>query len=147
MDVLAELEDLKHLIRARVPLHIQDRLGFHRRKRRLESRVKADPDIIMITTGNDRRTEGHDWYRGEQINFMPSRTNLFEKNAIEDYVLKGWLPDKPFISKSDCITAFGSCFAEHVTDFANSISQGLHHAARATEHPSLGENSLRASEL
>src|SRR5207244_12210451 len=62
MDVLAELEDLKHLIRARVPLHIQDRLGFHRRKRRLESRVKADPDIIMMTTGNERSTEGHDWH-------------------------------------------------------------------------------------
>ena len=45
------------------------------------------------------------------------------------------------------VTAAEAIVAEHVTDFANSISQGLHHAARATEHPSLGENSLRASEL
>jgi hypothetical protein len=117
MNVLVALEDLKHLIRARIPLHVQDRLGLQRRKRRLDARVKADPDIILIATGNDRRTEGVDWYRGEQINFMPSRTNLFEKNAIEDYILKGWLPEKPFISKSSRITAFGSCFAEHVTDF------------------------------
>lgn len=117
MDVFAALEDVKHLIRARIPLHIQDRLSFNRRKRRLAKRVKADPEIVMIATGNDRRTEGHEWYRGEQVNFMPSRTNLFEKNAVEDYVLKGWLPEKPFISKSDYITAFGSCFAQHVTTF------------------------------
>ena len=45
------------------------------------------------------------------------------------------------------VAAAEAIIAEHVTDFANSISQGLHHAARATEHPSLGENSLRASEL
>ena len=45
------------------------------------------------------------------------------------------------------VAAAEAIIAEHVTDFANSISQGLHHAARATEHPSLGENSLQASEL
>jgi len=45
------------------------------------------------------------------------------------------------------VAAAEAIIAEHVTDFANSISQGLHHAARATEHPSLGEDSLRASEL
>ena len=45
------------------------------------------------------------------------------------------------------VAAAEAIIAEHVTDFANSISQGLHPAARATEHPSLGENSLRASEL
>jgi GSCFA family len=117
MDILAALEDLKHLIRGRTPLHIQDRLGFHRRKRKLADRVRTNPDIVMIATGNDRRTEGHEWYRGEQVNFMPSRTNLFEKNAIENYVLKGWLPDKPFITKSHYITAFGSCFAQNVTNF------------------------------
>ena len=45
------------------------------------------------------------------------------------------------------VAAAEAIIAEHATDFANSISQGLHHAARATEHPSLGENSLQASEL
>jgi glutamyl-tRNA reductase len=45
------------------------------------------------------------------------------------------------------VAAAEAIIAEHVTDFANSISQGLHHAARITEPPSIGENSLRASEL
>src|ERR1043166_2278327 len=117
MGLLTALEDLKHRVRARIPLHIQDRLSLRRRARKIEARAKRDPEMLTIETGNDRRTESRDWYRGEHVNFMPSRTNLFEKNAIPDYVLKGWLPDKPFISKDHYITAFGSCFAAHVSDF------------------------------
>ncbi len=37
--------------------------------------------------------------------------------------------------------------AEHVTDFVDSISRGLHPAPQTVEHASLGKNSLRASEL
>jgi hypothetical protein len=117
MSFLTSLEDIKHRVRARIPLDIQDRLGFHRRVRQIEARLARDPDIVVVETGNDRRTEGSTWYRGEQVNFMPSRTNLFEKNAIRDYVLSGWLPPKPFIAKDHYITAFGSCFAANVTQF------------------------------
>src|ERR1043166_1136449 len=117
MGLLTALEDLKHRVRARIPLHIQDRLSLRRRARKIEARAKRAPEMLTIETGNARRTESRDWYRGEHFNFMPSRTNLFEKNAIPDYVLKGWLPDKPFISKDHYITAFGSCFAAYVTQF------------------------------
>jgi glutamyl-tRNA reductase len=37
--------------------------------------------------------------------------------------------------------------AEHVTDFVDSISSGLHPAPQTAEHASLGKNSLRTSEL
>jgi glutamyl-tRNA reductase len=37
--------------------------------------------------------------------------------------------------------------AEHVTDFVDSISRGLHPAPQTAEHASLGKNSLRVSEL
>lgn len=116
MGLLTSLQDLKHRVRARIPLHIQDRLNFRHGARHNEARVKRDPEILAIETGNDRRTESGSWYRGEHVNFMPSRTNLFEKNAIHDFVLKGWLPEKPFISKDHYITAFGSCFAAHVSE-------------------------------
>jgi hypothetical protein len=122
MGLVTALTDLKHRIRARVPLEIQDRLSIVDRKGRQEARIKNDPDAVLVVTGNDRRTEADNWFRGEQVNFMPSRTNLFEKNAMEDYVLKGWMPDKPFISKSHYITAFGSCFAAYVTQFL--VEQG-----------------------
>jgi GSCFA family len=115
--ILTTLSDLKHRIRARIPLSVQDRLSVRGRKRRLNAQVDADPDILLVEVGNDRFTEGREWFRGDHVNYMPSRTNLFEKNAIQEYVLKGWLPEKPFISKDHYITAFGSCFAAHVSNY------------------------------
>ncbi len=117
MSFLETLSDLKHRIRARIPLAVQDRLSIRQRKRRLNAQVEADPDVLLIELGNDRFTEGREWFRGEHVNYMPSRTNLFEKGAVERYVLKGWLPERPFISKDQQITAFGSCFAVHVSNY------------------------------
>ena len=45
------------------------------------------------------------------------------------------------------VVAAEAIIAEHVTDFVDSLSRGLNDAARKTEHPLPGENSLRASEL
>jgi len=116
MTFLGTLSDLKHRIRARIPLAVRDRLSLGRRRKRLNARIAADPDIVLAEIGNDRFTEGREWFRGDHINFMPSRTNLFEKNAIHDYLLQGWLPERPFISREHFITAFGSCFAVHISD-------------------------------
>src|ERR1700722_8043188 len=117
MTIATVLSDLKRRIQARIPLSVQDTLNIRRRKRRLNARIEADPDVLLVEIGNDRFTEGREWYRGEHVNYMPSRTNLFEKNAIDDYLLKGWLPEQPFISKDQYITAFGSCFAVNVSNY------------------------------
>lgn len=61
--------------------------------------------------------EGGDWFRGENLNFFPQGSNLTEANAIYDYFLKGYAPAKPFITKSDYVTAFGSCFAQGVREY------------------------------
>jgi glutamyl-tRNA reductase len=45
------------------------------------------------------------------------------------------------------VAAAEAIIAEHVTNFVASISRGLDYAAQTAEHPSLGENSLRPSEL
>jgi glutamyl-tRNA reductase len=45
------------------------------------------------------------------------------------------------------VAAAEAIIAEHVTDFVASISRGLDYAAQTAEHPSLGEKSLRPSEL
>jgi glutamyl-tRNA reductase len=45
------------------------------------------------------------------------------------------------------VAAAESIIAEHVEDFVDSISRGLHPASQTAEHPSLGENPLRASQL
>jgi glutamyl-tRNA reductase len=45
------------------------------------------------------------------------------------------------------IAAAEAIIAEHMTDFVDIISRGLPYAVRTGENPSLGENSLRPSEL
>jgi len=57
------------------------------------------------------------WYRGEHCNWMPDEASMTEPNSIEKYILKGWVPSRPFITKKDFISVFGSCFAEHVARF------------------------------
>ncbi len=54
------------------------------------------------------------YYRGEHCNWMPNEANMKELNAIENHILKGWLPTAPFITKTNLVTAFGSCFAAHI---------------------------------
>jgi glutamyl-tRNA reductase len=45
------------------------------------------------------------------------------------------------------IAAAEAMIAEHVRDFVDSISRGINRASQTSEHPSLGENPLHASEL
>lgn len=52
------------------------------------------------------------WYRGEHCNFLPDKKTILDNiEAIENNILYGLVPPKPFITKSYGITAFGSCFA------------------------------------
>lgn len=57
------------------------------------------------------------WYRGESANFIPSKSELREENAVDQFVLHGWLPQRPFIDKTRRISSFGSCFAQYLTDY------------------------------
>lgn len=45
------------------------------------------------------------------------------------------------------VAAAEAMIAEHVRDFVDSISRGINRASQTSEHPSLGENPLHASEL
>jgi hypothetical protein len=45
------------------------------------------------------------------------------------------------------MAAAEAIIAEHVTDFVDFISRGLNPGSQTAKSPSLGENSLRASEL
>jgi len=54
------------------------------------------------------------WYRGEYCNFHPGKVGLHGEGGLEKYILQGWVPPEPFITRKHRITAFGSCFAENV---------------------------------
>ena len=78
-------------------------------------------EIIMgRVVWNDGRSSANDsWYRGEHTNFIADKINLKEDDAIRKYILHGWLPEKPFITKDNLITAFCSCFAQNVQNYLN----------------------------
>ena len=60
-----------------------------------------------------RKADGS-WFRGEHCHFIPSQKNLSEHDAIDQYIVKGWTPEAPFITHEHAILAFGSCFAQEV---------------------------------
>ena len=55
--------------------------------------------------------------------------------------------DQSLALRRQQITAAEAIIAEHVADFVDSIAGGLNSVARAAEHPSVADGSLRASEL
>ena len=57
------------------------------------------------------------WWRGPRATFIPDKDNLREAGAIDKYVVEGWAPDVPFLTKDMAITAFGSCFAEYISKY------------------------------
>ena len=75
-------------------------------------------DRVAYTDAHGVRSVVHpSWYRGEHCNFMPPRKAEEFPDFIEEYILRGWLPEKPLIGKSDVVTSFGSCFAMNITAY------------------------------
>jgi len=74
------------------------------------------PDL-KVKINDDTQIFHGSWWRGDTVNFIPSKVNLRETNAVEKYVLPGWCPDEPFITKSKKIVAFGSCFAANISKY------------------------------
>jgi hypothetical protein len=110
MSLKSAFDDFRYRVRSSIPLGVQDLILPARAARR-----RANTFIIEM--GRDRQVAHNTWYRGDHVNYLPTKVNLHEENAIADYVLRGWLPARPFVTKKDYVTAFGSCFAEHMTNY------------------------------
>lgn len=70
---------------------------------------------LLFTTGADVQPAHPSWYRGETCNFNPTKRALRDAGGLEEFVLKGWMPSRPFISRDMPVTAFGSCFAQNIS--------------------------------
>lgn len=70
---------------------------------------------FLFRTGDDVQPAHPSWYRGETCHFNPTKAALHAARGLDEYILKGWLPAAPFVTRSMAITAFGSCFAENVS--------------------------------
>ncbi len=94
-----------------------------------------DDEAINYTQGAAATAVAHgSWYRGEHCNWIASRENLAEPAALEKYVLHGWLPLAPFITKQDYITPFGSCFAGHIIAWLQQRGYQVCHNKLGTSH-------------
>ena len=71
---------------------------------------------FSVVQGVSTQTVQATWYRGDHCNFNPTKADLREPDAIERHITAGWLPEAPFITREHGITAFGSCFAGHISE-------------------------------
>lgn len=65
--------------------------------------------------GEVKKTNGSSFFRGEDCNFNPYGEDHRNDDFAQRFVLKGWVPDAPFIDRHTKVTAFGSCFAENIS--------------------------------
>lgn len=84
------------------------------------SRTNQLREAFVVEQEDGRKCFNGSWYRGENTNFYPSKKVLRGPDAVDTYYFKGLTPEKPFIDQSTPITAFGSCFAYHVSNFLHS---------------------------
>ena len=72
---------------------------------------------LLYKTKNDSQKFGGHWFRGNNCNFIPSKKHFKDIDFFEKYIIKGFKPKKPFISKKNNVLAFGSCFAAEVSKY------------------------------
>jgi len=65
------------------------------------------------------------WHRGDVVNVYPTQSDYFDRTFLRDHILKGWMPDAPFLTRGTKITAFGSCFAANITRHLDNLGYDL----------------------
>lgn len=71
--------------------------------------------------GQQSKRMGSSFFRGENCNFNPYGQDHCVPDFASQFLLHGWLPDQPFIHAATRVTAFGSCFAENISNHLASI--------------------------
>jgi len=82
--------------------------------------VRPKKRFGMSDDGNDVplsevRKKKKSFHRGDTVNYTPAREEFASATFLQDYLLKGWMPAAPFVTRGTKITAFGSCFATNIT--------------------------------
>lgn len=73
--------------------------------------------IIRRRNGREAVFNGS-WYRGQHTHFIPSKIEIeHTAESVDLWIMEGWKPEKPFITKDMTITAFGSCFAANISTY------------------------------
>jgi hypothetical protein len=86
--------------------------------------LDTDHEAVDYHQGVHKRIGGG-FFRGSSCNFTPLKTDFDLDGFVENFVLKGWAPERPFVSKKTKVTAFGSCFAENIAKYLGSLGYDL----------------------
>jgi hypothetical protein len=65
------------------------------------------------------------FHRGDGVNLHPQAKDLDAGDFLGEYLLKGWVPPQPVLTRGMKITAFGSCFAANITRNLSAIGYDL----------------------
>jgi hypothetical protein len=68
---------------------------------------------------------GASFYRGDTINIGPRRPDFDSEKGIPGFILKGWMPEKPFLGPDTNIVAFGSCFASNIGKYLQNLGYDI----------------------
>ena len=75
--------------------------------------------------GEEIKRIGSSFFRGSQVNFNPYRKDFAHPGFLAKFLLQGWVPDGPVIDQQTSVTAFGSCFAQNITDHLGKAGYNL----------------------
>jgi GSCFA family protein len=75
------------------------------------------------TNFKDREDGG--FFRGASCNFAPHKADFSRDDFLDEFVIKSWAPAQPLITRTSKVTAFGSCFAEHIAEHLASLGYSL----------------------
>ncbi|GBD48708.1 GSCFA domain-containing protein [Methylopila sp. Yamaguchi] len=86
----------------------------------------ADPThkIVAMVDGK-KRVVGQSFNRGKEATFGPSEMQLTRPTGLERYLTKGLMPGERFIGADTTIVAFGSCFANNISNYLNNIGYNV----------------------
>lgn len=80
----------------------------------------AEP-MVVRREGEATKHIGSSFFRGEHCNFNPYQADFAAPDFLARYLLRGWLPEQPWIGPETRVTAFGSCFAGHISQHLAAI--------------------------
>ena len=80
--------------------------------------------MVVQIDGVERKVSRTFW-RGDNTQFRPSVNAMGKSDALIRHVLQGLMPSEPFIGKDTTIVTFGSCLAQHISSYLNTIDFGV----------------------
>ncbi|WP_081761486.1 GSCFA domain-containing protein [Methylopila sp. 73B] len=80
--------------------------------------------VVAIVDGR-KRVIGPSFNRGESATFGPSEAQLARPTGLQRFLTTGLMPSERFIDADTTIVAFGSCFANNISNYLNDIGYNV----------------------